>query len=593
MLITLAIWLYSTLICYLAGQATLTLVSRFFSPETPAPPWPLLCLLGAATLTTGLGYAWLWLPINGLVYSLVACFLASYMLWKRPFGHYRKAGWRSGLPQKSGRIHGLMLAILTLVFVTIWLRGTQLPRLNDTGGYHAPMIEWIRHYAIVPGLANLNYRFGFNNSWFLLNAFFAFLLPGTPLPDGQPGLPSPWHGINGWLLLMGIAYAVTIWQKKPLAWLWAGFMAGLLLVFHWTLASPTPDLPAQLYAGLVIFLWLDSDGFRAKPLGLEAWLCLLFGLAAMTTKLSTVTVLILPALVLFRALQHREWRFLTIAITTIVIGTGYWWVGNVILTGYLFYPTLTPLADLFSVDWKVPRYLIEQGLFNLADGTKTGYSGPTWRVWAWVPHWFITRPPLEQAMAILLAALPIMAFLGQKNTQNQLSYSRFWALITALIGVAFWFLLAPDLRFGAASILLLLLLIYGSLIQRITVFLSTERRQFFGYLIAIGLITCLLFAAIKRESISWLFPAPYPNPPLRTVTLGSQTLYIATDRTNVAHGIRGYWSNCFAAPLPCAPYLPPGLNMRGETLGEGWRTTSPQWRTVPSPSPTERGATLE
>ena len=30
MLITLAIWLCITLICYLAGQATFTLVSRFF-----------------------------------------------------------------------------------------------------------------------------------------------------------------------------------------------------------------------------------------------------------------------------------------------------------------------------------------------------------------------------------------------------------------------------------------------------------------------------------------------------------------------------------------------------------------------------------
>ena len=464
-----------------------------------------------------------------------------------------------------------MLITLMLVFVTIWLRSTQLPRLNDTGGYHAPMIEWIRHYAIVPGLANLNYRFGFNNSWFLLNAFFALPLPGTPLADGQPGLPSPWHGINGWLLLMGIAYAVTIWPKKPLAWLWTTFMAGLLLVFHWTLAAPTPDLPAHLYAGLVIFLWLDSDGFRGKPLSSAAWLCLLFGLAAMTTKLSTVTVLLLPALVLFRALQHREWRFLTLSVATIVIGTGYWWAGNAILTGYLFYPTLSAFADLFSVDWKVPRYLIEQGLFNLADGTKAGYSGPAWRVWAWVPHWFITRPPLEQAIAILLAGMPIALFFTVINAQNRLNYSRFWALITALIGVVFWFLLAPDLRFGAAPVLLLLLLIYGPLVRQFATNLSTERHQSIGYIIAIGLTTSLLFAAIRREPISWLFPAPYPNPSLKTVMLGSQTLYIATDRTDIAHGVHGYWSNCFGAPLPCAPYLPPGLRLRGESLGEGFK----------------------
>ncbi len=571
MLITLAIWVYCTLICYLAGQATLTVVSRFFSPETSAPPWPLLCLLGAAVLTTVLGYAYLWLPINGLVHSVVACLLVGYMLWKRPFCDHRKAGWRNSLPQKMGRLHGLMLAALTLVFGTIWLRSTQLPRLNDTGGYHAPMIEWIRHYAIVPGLANLNYRFGFNNSWFLLNAFFAVPLPGTPLTNGQPGLPSPWHGLNGWLLLMGMAYAVTIWQKTPLAWLWTTFMAGLMLVFHWTLASPTPDLPAQLYAGLVIFLWLDSDGFRTKPLGTAAWLCLLFGLAAMTTKLSTVTVLVLPALLLLQALRQREWRFLTVAIVTIIVGTGYWWAGNVILTGYLFYPTLSPLADLFSVDWKVPHYLIEQGLFNLADGTKAGYAGPAWPFWTWVPHWFITRPPLEKLAAILLALTPIAAFFGKKNTHNRLNYSRFWALFTVILGVLFWFLLAPDLRFDAAGVLLLLLLIYGPLVKQLPTSLPEKQRLPLSYLASIGLIVSLLFAAISRESISWLLPAPYPNPPLTTVALGTQTLYIATDRTDVSHGIRGYWSNCFAAPLPCAPYAPPGLRLRGQSLGKGFK----------------------
>jgi hypothetical protein len=577
MLITLAIWLFITLICYLAGQAMLTLISLFFSFETTAQPWPLCCLLGAAVLTTVLGYAWLWTPINGPIFWLTCLFSVVYIGFKRVVNGRRHQFLEPNGPltttTQSVLTHWPTLVIMGLVFSTIWLRSTQLPRLNDTGGYHAPMIEWIRHYAIVPGLANLNYRFGFNNSWFLLNAFFAFPLPGPPLANDLPGPVSPWHGINGWLLLMGVAYAATRWCKSDLAWLWAGFMAGLLLVFHWTLASPTPDLAAQLYAGLVIFLWLDNGGFRGKPLGTAAWLCLVFGLAAMTSKLSTVTVLVLPALLLFQTLRQRdEWHFLAIAITTIIVGTGYWWAGNVILTGYLVYPTRSPLADLFSVDWKVSHYLIEQGLFNLADGTKAGYSGPAWRVWAWVPHWFATRPPLEKVVAILLALAPITVFFDQKNAQNRLNYSRFWAFATLLLGTFFWFLLAPDLRFGAANVLLLLLLAYKPLVQRLTSFLPQERSKSIPYIVAIGLVTSLLFAAIKREPISWLFPAPYPNPPLKTVTLGTQTLYIATDRTDAAHGIRGYWSNCYAAPLPCAPYVPLGLRLRGESLGEGFST---------------------
>ncbi|MBO0937267.1 hypothetical protein J2I47_11985 [Fibrella sp. HMF5335] len=571
MLLTSAVWLYITLICYLAGHALIALVRRFISVDVYPLPWPLFCLLGAAILTNALGYLYLWLPINAVVHVLVAAILVGYAIWKKPFSAWRPTSDTARKAPKNALTRWIWPTVLGLAFLTVLIRSAQLPRLNDTGGYHAPMIEWIRHYAIVPGLANLNYRFGFNNSWFLLNAFFALPLPGAPVTNALANTVSPWHGINGWLLLMGLAYAVTIWQKKPLAWLWAGFMAGLLLVFHWTLASPTPDLPAQLYAGMVLFIWLDNNGFRAKPLGIEAWLCLLFGLAAMTTKLSTVTVLLLPALTLLQALRQRNWPFLTVATITIVLATAYWWAGNMILTGYLVYPTLSPLVDLFSVDWKVPRYLIEQGLFNLTDGTKAGYAGPAWRVGAWVPHWFITRPPLEQVTAVLLAGVPVAAFFGQKRTAHTGKYGQLWALITATVGVTFWFLLAPDLRFGAASVLLLLLLVYGPVAQRLMATLTSSQRQSTFSLLGILLTTSLLTASFKREVISWLLPAPYPNPPLTTVSLGSQTLYLATDRTDVAHGIRGYWSNCYAAPLPCAPYRPPGLQLRGESLGQGFR----------------------
>ena len=573
MLFTLVYWLYITPICYLAGHALLTLVAPVFSSEHTNHPWPLTCLLGAAVLTTALGYAYLWTPIDGFVHATVAVLLVVYGSWKRPFSGWKRPFWllngTSETTIETGLTRWIWPVVLVLLCLTILVRSTQLPRLNDTGGYHAPMIEWIRHYAVVPGLANLNYRFGFNNSWFLLNAFFVCPLSGATLANGLPGLPSPWHGLNGWLLLLGFALAITE-QKKHLVWLWGAFMVGLLLIFHWTLASPTPDLPAQLYAGLVVFIWLRHDGFRAKALGAEAWLCLLFGLAAMTTKLSTITVLVLPALLLFRALQQREWRFLAVAVLTVVLATGYWWAENMILTGYLFYPSLSPLANLFTFDWKVPRYLIEQGLFNLTDGTKAGYTGPAWAVWAWVPHWFTTRPPLEQATALLLAGVPVALFFGQKRNANRLSYSHIWATLTATLGVLFWFLLAPDLRFGAASVVLLLLLTYGSLAQRAIAKFPEKQRRFALSTAAILLITSLLLAAIKREAISWLLPAPYPNPPVTAVKLGNQTLYIATDRTDVAHGIRGYWSNCYAIPLPCASYAPPGLQLRGEGLSEGF-----------------------
>ena len=43
----------------------------------------------------------------------------------------------------------------------------------DTGLYHAQAIRWIEEYGVVPGLANLHSRFGYNSASFALSAFFS------------------------------------------------------------------------------------------------------------------------------------------------------------------------------------------------------------------------------------------------------------------------------------------------------------------------------------------------------------------------------------------------------------------------------------
>jgi len=44
------------------------------------------------------------------------------------------------------------------------------PEIYDTGLYHLQAIKWIEEYAVVPGLANLHGRFGFNPNIFTFYA---------------------------------------------------------------------------------------------------------------------------------------------------------------------------------------------------------------------------------------------------------------------------------------------------------------------------------------------------------------------------------------------------------------------------------------
>lgn len=554
MLLTLLLWIYSTVITFLAGDALLRLGRKLTGP-LPVPAAPFVCLLGAAGLTVVLGWLWLVVPINVATHLALAGLLAGYAIWQRPQPVLALPRWKN---------QWLGWVAVGILFMVVWLRSVQLPRLADTGGYHAPMIEWIYQYPVVPGLANLNYRFGFNNTWFLLTALFRFQLT----PD------VPWHGLNGWMMVMLGWFSLTEWHRqqqtgpRPFsAWLGGWLAPGFLLIFHWTLSSPSPDLPTHAYVVLCFWVWLRRAEADQRPSANGwAWLLIVLSMSALTTKLSAVTILLLPALVVGQTSFRGGWRRLVLFGVTILVSTGYWLAGNVILSGYIAYPSLSPLVNWFSVDWKVPREVIAVGLNNLQQGTRGDSDGIL--SLAWVPYWFRTRPVLEQGIFVLLLAAPLPVFWYRKSVFS-LTPGYGVALLTAWIGVIFWFLLAPEIRFGAGNVLITLGMCYGPVLSRAKWPVQTQ-PVVLGTICFIGLV--LVLAAGRRESIGLLVPAGYPNSKLRSYTIDSHPVVYPIDDSRVINGIRGYWGNCYDAPLPCSPYPIPGLRWRGQTPANGFRT---------------------
>ena len=68
-------------------------------------------------------------------------------------------------------ISGIFAAIVFLIMAY----GTSHGYMHyDTGLYHAQAIHWIEDYGVVPGLANLHVRLGYNSSAFALNALYSF-----------------------------------------------------------------------------------------------------------------------------------------------------------------------------------------------------------------------------------------------------------------------------------------------------------------------------------------------------------------------------------------------------------------------------------
>src|SRR5450432_939146 len=69
--------------------------------------------------------------------------------------------------RRIGRIEAWAIVVFILIVTSLAVRATGPCEHFDTGLYGATAVRWILSYPIIPGLANLHGRLGFNSSVFL------------------------------------------------------------------------------------------------------------------------------------------------------------------------------------------------------------------------------------------------------------------------------------------------------------------------------------------------------------------------------------------------------------------------------------------
>lgn len=107
---------------------------------------------------------------------------------------------------RSLRRHPLAWSLATLT--VLWMANVASGpcQFGDTGMYHLPMARWLVEYPIVPGLANLHGRFGFNNASLLHAALF----------ECGPFEGRSHHFVNGPLVLLFgalVLRAIVRWSR--------------------------------------------------------------------------------------------------------------------------------------------------------------------------------------------------------------------------------------------------------------------------------------------------------------------------------------------------------------------------------------------
>lgn len=292
--------------------------------------------------------------------------------------------------------------LVLTVFLTVLLAyGSSRGYMHyDTGLYHAQSIRWIEEYGVVPGLANLHSRFGYNSAAFALCALF-----------GGHGLTShPMHCLPGFFALLCAVRCTALThlfrrrseKGRPVLrisdFLYVGCIFYLVAVFR-ELLSPASDYFTMLILFLVMMTWTELLEERVTEILPHALLaeCLVY---TATVKLSAAALLVMalyPGVLLIR---KKRWGQIA---GYLLLGLGIalpWLIRNVLISGWLFYPFT--FLDIFPVDWKISKGYADSDAYEIQVYAKGIYDvlQKDQPFAQWFPAWFGSQTVLDRLLVL-------------------------------------------------------------------------------------------------------------------------------------------------------------------------------------------------
>jgi hypothetical protein len=542
---------YITLLAYVYGTAASDVLSRLILRRRPeSTSFSLVAIAGLIALNCLATWLSLALPMGAAANALVlGVGVALAWVYRRTIFTLQRVPGMAPAPT--------LFFFLSIVFILFFSSRQSIT--YDEGLYYSQFIRWTQTYAVVPGLANLHDRFGFNSSWHVLAALFNFsTLAGQDV-----------NQINGVLYLLTTLYLLGGFRAKgaPLSRI---LKLGLLVLINmpwvgvYNFIAPAADLVIFYLLSLVIVIWLEhlerGERLIDSPGAILTWIVPAY---LLTVKLSAVPVLLLPAMLCWAALQKGRYRVFSGLLVASLLLVVPWLVRNVILSGYLLFPF--ERLDLFGVDWKVPLAKVRQTREAIE---AFGYLRN--KVSAAVVHSrvdrlrFLFRHNIRPYDMILLLAVPLSPFVAWWR-RGALPKQWMGLFVFIWIGIVFWFIQAPDPRFGYGYLAALAIIVLGLCLPRL-------RASLCFLLAALGFQvgTLFLYHHLKTTLLSegtiveaparnkLLLPEPYATAPVETRR--EPFLYYVPTRLDL----------CWGTDLPCADQVRDDIKERGANLGAGF-----------------------
>jgi hypothetical protein len=295
-------------------------------------------LLGMCFTLIPLSILSFWFPSNQ--YILLSYLLLSIIYWalrKEHFGNILEQYQQRLQRFKTLQLIAFIIPVLAIMIAILWQVG-----VFDSLFYHQQNIRWNEEFAIVPGLGNMEHRFAFNSNYLLLSAVFSFrFLFGEAVYS---------------LHVLVLVYVLCWILKEIFA---SGFeikrllllivFTGYIFTFGYSLASTSTDaIPNIVSFYLISRLLLYPDSIKEKLL---FYVCI--PIVLLTFKINILPLSLLSLVAIYYFFKAKQYKGITIALSTAAIIVVLWLIRNVIISGYLIFPFSG--IDIFTVDWKIPK----------------------------------------------------------------------------------------------------------------------------------------------------------------------------------------------------------------------------------------------
>jgi hypothetical protein len=442
-----ASWLLFAIVLLGVGYLVRLVLLRWFARE-PRSEHP-----QAADLWLGLAAIVLYL----LVWNDVAP--VDWLTWIAPVAA-GAAGLVAGAPRlrvlRGRRLSAVPIVLAGLAALYLANQALAVAGDYDFGLYHLGLIHYSEHYSAIPGLANLQSRFGAGDGHLL---FVAFL-------DHGPWAGAGPHLADGLLAMLLCIELASRFAFRPVAGGLASFtnrmalllVPALVIVVVWRpdqrIASPNLDFAAFVLVavGLLYLAEAVERGFQATAVATSA---AALATASATRPLYWVATLFAIA-VAASAAGRAGWLRAAGLAGLLPAATALAWMGRqTVLSGYPLFPTTT---FRLGVDWRVPLTVVSNQ--NDWDHAWARWPGNTPAFvlgsWHWLRAFWLQHAAENPDVALpllLLAVLPPALLLARRGGGRSARTRPMLAVVVpSLFTLVEWFFIAPDPRFAWAPI---------------------------------------------------------------------------------------------------------------------------------------------